>query len=298
MQLNGNTLVPYPCLNLNISEGDELPNIDFEIIHRNLSETTFRVRTKVDNNDILNLIHDGKAKYCLEMDCRNAFYRDAKLNKIGDFNVTLINNRFNGKLVATLSVVAINDIHNYKNSAFDSFYDSFTINIGPGEPLAYLGTFEMTMEEKSLEVKSIADDFIEVVCDDTLKYSRFDLGGSKILLKLPTAMYEKYHNPRISENMECESFLHASFLLNVLTSALQNIATYKDNKWAVSLHNRIVTEDELREIAIVGADGDMFEEDGSLINSDVALDLAQAILANPYERMFESFDNLNNREDD
>lgn len=297
MQLNQNTIVPYPCLNLNISDDNDIPNIDFEITLRNLVETTFRVGTRTSNKDILNLIKQGYAKYCLELDCRKAFFRDAFLNTTGDFKIPLINNRFNGKLLGTLSVVAVKDVQNYNNSAFDDFYKGFTINIAAGETLAYLGSIDMTMEENSLEVKSTADEFIEVVKDESLKYSRFDLGGPKIVLKLPTALYDKYDG--LQHATDCEAFLHASFLLNVLTTALQNLGDYKDNKWAESLRDRIEIEDELRKIASGGSnDADLFDEDGNLANQGVALDLAQAILDNPYERMFEGYNNLKNQNDE
>ncbi len=294
MQLNENIILPYPCLNVNIADENISPSIEFEIIQRNMAHTTFRTKTNVGNKEIQQLILQGKAKYCCELECRRAFYREAFVNETGCFTIPLENSRFNGKVIGTLSVVAIDNICNYYNSAFDSFYRSFEINIEPGEALAFLGTFEITMEEKSLEVKNIADDFIEVVQDDTLKYSRFDLGGDKILLKLPTPLFERYQNPKISENRNCEAFLHASFLLNVLTTALQNIGAHSGTRWAESLHDRIETEDELRDIA----GDDAFDAEGYLENPDIALDLAQSILANPYERMFDILETNEELDDD
>lgn len=300
MQLNENTQLPYPCLNVNMSDNNDVANIDFQILHKNLAQTTFQVHTVTTNADILKLIREGKAQYCLEMDCRNAFYRDANLNGNGKFTITLDNNRHNGKLICTLSVVATSLIEDYKNEAFDSFFRKFKINIAPGEALAYLGQFTIDMQVKSLEMKNLADDFIEIVCDETLKYSRFDLGSDKILLKLPSELYERYHSPRISENQELESYFHASFLLNVLTSALQNLGDHTGTKWADSLHDRIETEEALRNIAIegMGEDTEIFDENGNLNNRDCAFDIAQCILANPYERMFDGFDDINNFRDE
>lgn len=292
MQLNENTILPYPCLNLNFGDDTET-HIDFDIEVSNMVMTTFNVWTKVNNADIQRLIETGFARYCLELDCQRAMIRTAYLSEDGKFKVTLPNKRYNGKVIGTLSVVAVKDIRQYKNSAFDEFYMSFDINIGPGETLAFLGTIDLMMQEKSQQVKNVADDFIEVVHDETLKYSRFDLGGDKILLKLPMEMYEQYSTTNLSQNRDYEAYLHASFLLNVLTSALQNIGQYKSTRWAGTLIDRINQEDELREIA-VGASGDEpFDEDGNLSSPDVALDLAQAILGNPYERMFASLNNLN-----
>lgn len=297
MQLNDNTILPYPCLNINIFDEEE-PTIDFKITHRNMMHTRFYVNVKTSNEDLMSLIENDKAFYCLEMDCSKVFYREAIVQKKGNFNVTLINNRLNGLLQCTLSVVAVKDLKNYRNSAFDAFYSQFTINIGKGETLAYLGNFKIDMQEKSMNVKSLADDFIEVTCDESLTYSRFDLGDDKIILKLPEIMFQQYHTPRISENRDCEAFLHASFLLNVLTSALQNISDYSERRWAMTLRKRIETEDELRLCATADDNGNIFDENGALVDPDAAIDLAQCILGNPYERMFKSFDNVNNREDD
>lgn len=262
-----------------------------------MAKTTFQVKIKTTNADIIELIEKGYANYCLELDCRKSFYREAFLNSTGDFEITLINNRFNGKLIGILSVVAVKDISNYKNSAFDDFYKRFTINISAGESLAYLGYIEMNMQEKSMDVKNTTDDLIVVVKDDSIKYCRFDLGGSKLVLKLPTNLYDKYEN--IQHNIDSEPFLHASLLLNVLTIALQCLGEYKDNNWAESLRNRIEIEDELRSIASCGNnEDDIFDEDGNLANPSVALDLAQAILNNPYDRMFEGYENLKNQCDE
>ena len=297
MQLNDNTILPYPCLHINIFDEEEI-TVDFKITHHNMMLTSFRVNVATKNEDILLLINDGKARYCLEMDCSKAFFREAILQENGNFDVTINNNRMNEQLQCTLSVVAVEEIENYCNSAFDDFYKRYAINISKGEALAYLGNFEIDMPEKSMEVKSLADDFIEVTCDETLTYSRFDLGEEKIILKLPKEMFEQYHNPRISENHDCEAFLHASFLLNVLTSALQNIGDYSERRWAKTLRKRIETEDELRTLTTADDNGNFFDENGALVNPDAALDLAQCILGNPYERMFKSFDIINNREDD
>lgn len=294
MQLNDNIILPYPCLYLNIAEETNIQKPDFEILQRNTQNTTFRLRTKIQNEDIESLIKAGKAKYCLELDCQRTFYRDAFLNETGIFEVTLNNNRYNGRLIGTLSVVAVAEIKNYKNAAFDSFYNSFDINIGPGEALAYIETIEFMMDQKNLDVKSITDDFIEVVADEKANYSRFDLGGDKILLKLPQTMYDQYQT-RIATNSEYESYLHASFLLNILTSALQNIGTYQNTKWAETLKDRIIKEDTLREIAVDNNDNDIFDTEGNLANPDIAIDLAQAILENPYKRMFDSFEKANNK---
>ncbi len=294
MQLNDNIILPYPCLYLNIAEEDNSQKLDFEILHRNIRNTTFRLMTKVQNDDIESLIKAGKAKYCLEMDCQRTFYRDAFLNETGTFEVTLTNNRYNGRLIGTLSVVAVTEIKNYRNVAFDSFYNSFDINISPGEALAYLGTIEFMMDQKSLDVKSMTDDFIEIVADANIKYSRFDLGGEKILLKLPQAMYDQYQ-ARMVSNREYEPYLHASFLLNVLTSALQNIGAYQNTRWAESLRDRIIKEDALREIAVGSGDDDAFDAEGNLANPEVATDLAQAMLGDPYRRMFDSFEEANNK---
>lgn len=73
MQLNDNIILPYPCLYLNIAEEDNSQKLDFEILHRNIRNTTFRLMTKVQNDDIESLIKAGKAKYCLEMDCQRTF---------------------------------------------------------------------------------------------------------------------------------------------------------------------------------------------------------------------------------
>lgn len=289
MQLNENSIIPYPCLNVNISDDAEIPGIVFEITHRNQFKTSFTAKAKVANKDIEDLIAGGKAKYCCEMDCRRALRRMAYMSDDGTFCITLINNEYSGTINCTLSVVAVEDISDYKNECFDEFFKGFKVNMSAGEPLAYLGCFEIRMEDKSMDVKGLADDFIEIVSDDTLKFSRFELGEDKIILKLPASMYERYQNPRISQSNECESFLHASFLLNVLTSALQNIGTYQNTKWAETLRRRIETEAELLEI--VGNDTDPFDNDKNLTNPECALDLAQAILDNPYERMFDKLEN-------
>lgn len=297
MQLNENTILPYPCLNLNFG-GERETKIDFEIKTSNMVHTTFRVWTKVNNKDIERLINTGYAKYCLELDCQKAMFREAYLNEDGDFTITLPKHRFNGRVNGSLSIVAVEEIRQYRNNEFDDFYKSFDINIGPGEALAFLGNIEIMMQERSQDVKNIADDFIEVVYDETLKYSRFDLGGPKILLKLPVELFEQYNNSHISQNRDCEAYLHASFLLNVLTSALQNISQYRNNRWAEALRDRIMQEDELREIAAPEDGMEPFDVDGALANPDVTLDLAQAILGNPYERMFTSLGNLNNLNDE
>lgn len=116
--------------------------------------------------------------------------------------------------------------------------------------------------------------------DDPLPSTILD--RDKIELRLPSALYQQYKdNPAVNSKAD---ILHASIVLNSLTYALCRIDQHTNRKWAETILYRINTEKELEE----------FMEQES---EDWRIDkLAQILLGNPYERLFNFLSNEQNQD--
>ncbi len=284
MKFNSNAQLTYPCLNINQTDGKPVPKVPFHIIFQNRAISEFELVAKTQNEEICNLIQEGKAQFCLELDCHDTFVRKAFLSKTGVFHETLNNNDYNGNLVGEVTVVATAKIENYQNSVFDEFYKQFSITIDPGEVLAYLGKFEWQMELKNRAVKTVDDFFVVAKGTDTQKYVHYELGQSSIEIHLPPTLHKMYIDSQIGENLKYEATFHVSFLLPSLIQALQEIGNFPDNKWAIALRNHIEQKEELYKILASSKDAKVFEEECAM-GFETASELAQAILDNPYVRM-------------
>ena len=100
----------------------------------------------------------------------------------------------------------------------------------------------------------------------------FDATGDKILVYLPSAMFEQFQS--FSGNQDFNELFHASIVFNALFKCISEYdpKTQENCLWASAIRYRINTEEAL--------------SDFNLEDKTRAYELAQALLADPYKRMF------------
>ena len=119
------------------------------------------------------------------------------------------------------------------------------------------------------------------------KMPKFDLGGDKINIKLPTTMYNQYKES-ILGNKQFSTIIHSSLVFNALVTALLYINENEETLWARTLKYRIDNSSELESFRSTLDDQDAEE----------VVKLAQVLLMNPYKRLFESLPGIMDQEDD
>ena len=122
----------------------------------------------------------------------------------------------------------------------------------------------------------------------TLKLARFNLGGDKIDIQLPTTMYQQYRHS-IMGNMKLANIIHSSIVFNALVTALLDIQNFESTLWARTIKYRFDTEatfEDLREQNVLDE-----------LETDDIIELAQRLLSDPYGRLFSTISTLLDDED-
>lgn len=271
MNLN-NLSLPYPVLGVS---DDILPLPGLPVIQpvpNDPLEHIITISLETNNPHINNLIKERKAIYACEVECRKTFFRESFTSSDPTFTIRFPRKSVAGNIVITPTVVAINTIEDYENPGVHEDYDGISFNIDPGDLLCVFNQLDYFAEIQFDKLKAVST-FITILKTDK-EYTYVDLDKPKVHLYLPEKLHALYRS-RISNQAQFVSSLHASLALNALVFALTQIEKFLDTKWAQTIKYRVNTESEFS-----GLD---------LENPSDAMRIAQLLLGNPFERMFNDF---------
>lgn len=271
MNIN-NLSLPYPVLGISddIIPIPELPIIQPVPDDANEHIITLSLNTK--NPYIEQLIQEGKAVYACEVECRKTFFRESFTSNHSTFTVRFPRKAVAGSIVLTPTVVAVKTISNYQNPGVHEDYEGIPFNIDPGDLLCIFNQLDYFADIQFDKLKAVSTFITILKTDKSLSY--IDLDKPKVHLYLPEKLHALYRS-KISNQSQFVSSLHASLALNTLVYALTQIDKFPDTKWAQTIKYRTSTESDFE-----GLD---------LSNPSDSTRIAQLLLGNPYERMFNDF---------
>lgn len=248
-----------------------------------LDAYVFTITLKQENATISQLISDGYAEYTCEIDCNKAFLRESYSSKDPVITIPISRRKVNGRVFFNCYITVKKRIPKYTNPGFNEDYEGYSFELEPGDILAGFpqAYFDADIKYDKLQA---AGSFMVIREDTTITQTRFDIAGEKIEIVLPPDLYEIYGKGVGEKNME---LIHSSIVFNALCYAIYNIEENSDALWARCINTRIDTEPNLSEFR-------------DLDKHQVPM-LAQALLGDPYKRMFEklktNLDNLTAEED-
>lgn len=288
MKLNDNVMFPYPVKG--IADNVISPPIEVEISDESTpSEYIFRIHVvSLNDEDIQKLIDEDKAVYACEISCSYTMLLRSVVNNHGNFKIRLPRKRVGKRIDFTVAVLAKTEIPNYTNRNFhpDFLNQGFVFNLNPGEVIAKVSTFHVDADISYEKLKAIES--ILVVRKhhlDGAKLVSINCDGEKIEVLLPEHLYQQFKDGLAYDRRFSSSF-HSSFVLQALTIAITNYQHYLnlEKLWARVLNARFSSQRELF------SDFDLSGE----IDVGDASQIAQIILSNPYDRMFNSLLTLDN----
>lgn len=264
MRISKDVSFPYPVLGIGNSMKTQLDasSVDVKVIPDD-KQYHITVELSYDNEDIKKYIEDGYAEYYFELNCSSTLYREVKPENnprhTFDINKTDIN-----KQIEISSFVTVKKaIEDYKNSDFRHTY-SHPLNYEVGEVLAVFPCRPLPIALSYGSIKNPCS-LLTIQSSDT-DCLDFDCDGQQIVVKMPTALYEKYHGKmsRSSKVVEIKhiampAFTHALFHLE--EGILNNYT------WAIALKYKIglvyqdnSVYDEICELAKDKEDSNAFNE--------------------------------------
>ena len=265
--------LPYPILTVN--EDDILPCLDRNSIMvtqtHDRRKYSFSIQLLLENEDILQYIDEGKAEYTCEVNCVRTYLRRCFHSQLPAFTIELGRKEVIGDIVFKCYVTVKEKILDYHNSQFNEDYEDALFDLEPGDMLAAFPQPTYTAHLKYDKIYS-AGAFMVVQEDKTSENVWFDATGDKILVYLPSVMFGQFQ--ALSANQDFNEFFHASIVFNALFKCISEYdpTTQKNCLWASAIRYRINTEESL--------------SDFDLEDKTQSYELAQALLANPYKRLF------------
>lgn len=288
MKLNDNVMFPYPVKG--IADNVVSPPIEVEISDESTpSEYIFCINViSLNDEDIQKLIDDNKAVYACEISCSYTMLLRSVLNSHGRFKIRLPRKRVGKRIDFTVAVLAKEPIENYTNKNFhpDFLDQGFIFNLNPGEVIAKVSTFHVDADISFEKLKAIES--ILVVRrhhQDEAKFVDVNCDGEKIEVLLPSILYNQFKDGLAYDRRYSSSF-HASFVLQALAIAITHYQHFLnlEKLWARVLNARFSTQSELFS---------EFDLSGEIDIED-AYQIAQIILSNPFDRMFNTLLTLDN----
>ena len=276
MKIN-NLSFPYPVLGI----GDDIlprPYLDPVLqVSKTKDSFIFDIRIDMRNSDIYKLIKEGKAIYVCEIECPYTKLRECHKSEYSRFKIEVPTKNVGKEISFQLSIVCIDYNKAYENTNAHEDYDGFSIDLEPGDLLAYIDDFVYDIEINYAQIQSIGS-FMQITENKFGESPQFYLEGDKIDIKLPTELYENYKYG-ILGNKILKDIMHSSIVFNALVAALLYYNGDEDCElklWERTIKYRIETEPELMR----------FSETLEAKDINDIIELAQALLLNPYKRLF------------
>lgn len=278
MRLN-NLILPHPVL----GQADDIsgncgftaePTID-------INDDCYHVEFTVDhdNGTISDLVKVEKAIYCCEVTCSGTLYRETFFSKEAIFSFDISRAVLRNRVDFQVYCLALKEITNYNNPAAHADFDGFLFDLEKADLLAVFGNFWFNADIQYHKLRA-ASSFMQIIPNETDKeFTEYVLDDSKIQIKLPIALYDKYKY--IGKNKDFADIIHASLVQNALTIALFNFEEHleRGDVWAVSIQHRLLNEPELNN----GSDK---------VDVNSVPELVQKLLGNPNMRLIDRLEKM------
>ena len=270
---NKDVCFPYPVLGIGDDVGPK-PSLTAQITEE---KEFFIVKINLDmqNEDITKLIQEESAVYSCEIDCPATFFRRIERSSEPSFEIKIRRTDVARRVNFECTVTVTKSINGYSNSQFHEDYLGFSFNLEPGDLLAFIGKLHYDADIKYDKLQT-AGSFMTIIPGHDEKNTVFYLNNPKIEIQLPPELYQDYKMSFNGPGKHVDIF-HSSMVLNALVYALLNYDKdeHGEKLWARTLKYRIDLEPGLRKYSDVLENKDPLK----------ILELAQALLANPYKRL-------------
>lgn len=280
MKISANTSFPYPILGIRNDIQPGLPNnsIILEEQSSDVYNYVFRLTLTFDNTYIQKLIDCGMAHFVCEADCSSTFFNKCYLSNNAMIEIVIPRKSVNGRVYLRTFIVAASEITNYDNPGKHEDFEGFTFNIEVGEVLVAFPQAYFDTDLRS-DILHVAGTYMEIRKDDNTTETTYRLDTPKIGIVLPSALYNIYQSKIGEQNVQ---IIHASLAFNALLCALYNLDDMRDRDllWVRCLTARF-NEDE------------KFSAYRDQIDKKEVPTLAQALLDNPYQRLFNFLETSN-----
>lgn len=245
---------PYPILT---DSKTDYKNSVFNVSYRYKvckDEHKIRIICDVNNEEILQLINEGKASYAVQLMCTNTFLREMRKFSYNEpIDISLKNTQIIDKLEVGVAIIANEDIKNFKSNDFIDIYEGMQIDFNKNEPIAVAQPVKIDIindDEIFNEVHSI----FNIVVDEAIKSAEYDAYSDRLTVKLPSEIAGFYMNSKKTERITVlNSLIFVPVLVDVISQDLINDIQFDSYAWSKTLKNKIKKMPKEMEVTVENA---------------------------------------------
>ena len=236
---------------------------------------------KQENPDITRLIEQRKAAYTCEVTCPRTYLRRCYKSEKPEFEIELGRREVFVKVEFYCFVTVYEEIDGYHNEFQNEDYGDASFDMEPGDVLVSFPTAYVPVDITYEMLYSSGACMVVLDGGQDTKHTWFDANDDTIKVYLPHDMFEQYRT--MHQNRNFNALFHASIVFNALFKVLSEYkeSVHGNYLWAEAVKTRIDTDEDLREFDIK--------------DTSRAYELAQGILGDPYKRLFNHLQDMQDR---
>lgn len=232
----------------------------------------------LEDQQLLQLITDGKAEYTFDINCPASLYRRCINSNHNEVKIDFPFKRVSGVVKIRPYVIA-KTAFSYQNSAFHPDYGNESFEIEKGDVLAIFNEITYDFEINYNQLKAFSSImFIRKSEDENERDIHYLMDEPKIVIVLPVDKFDKYN--QFKADPQYTNAVHASLAQNALLAVLMqtdwNDEDPQEPLWKRTIRYRVAHEEELMPYK-------------DLTNQENLVIIAQKLLGDPIQRMFEDF---------
>lgn len=232
----------------------------------------------LEDQQLLQLIAEGKAEYMFDVNCPASLYRRCINADHNEVEIVFPSKRVSGVAKIRPYVIA-KTAFTYKNPAFHPDYGNESFDIEAGDVLAIFNVVTYDFEIDYNQLKAFSSImFIRKAEDENEKDIHYLMDEPKIVIILPVDKFAKYN--QFKADPQYTSAVHASLAQNALLAVLMQTDWADEDAeeplWKRTIRYRVSHEEELMPYR-------------DLTNPENLVMIAQKLLGDPIQRMFEDF---------
>lgn len=233
----GNKLFPYPVLN-NSKIITGYKNSEFELLFdiKENKEVLLleNVRVNIHNDEIVNLINNGKIKSVLIIECSSTIFRETR--DIGAEPTTIEINKSNlsSKVEISAFIYANEDITLYSDDFLDD-YEGFSFDIKKHDLIAIDDGSTLKIDNVMQDDKKVSSIF-SVIKSENAERMEIYSKDSKIEIHLPIDEYDAYNSLKSVENYQ-NKFFAILTVPALIYSLMEIVKDYDDLDTAIMDHS-------------------------------------------------------------
>lgn len=271
---------PYPVLS---PENDDYKGSSFESsveAQKTFGELYITLQCRLQDDEIARLIHEGKAKYALHVECPQTSFRRIYQSEDSKIVATIAENLLRGKIEVHAFIIANEMIQGYTNPNLNEFYKDVSITYEKGNILALGEAVDIILHEDDLESQNLPS-IVTIRRSEGAKEMMVSLSQDYIIIELPKAVYDQYAaNAQSSLKETILSMVILPCLMEVFYALKENGAEeYSEYKW-YQVMEQIFRRNSVPLNQIIDTDFPV-------------LKAAQMVLQNPLEKAFSEIQKLN-----